>query len=189
MHKQVSDKTDMTKLLENHESVILPANLQSGDDWDWIEGTSESQMIGTYLYFKDCQSVRPVMEDPIHIRHLVSAISSYCGISRPDKNQDRWYLQTKQIQKQTDRASLSPLVNKHPCNYLLLSSYCRLNGSCQMALWGLLCVKSLKLKITRGGGILVLILHLESYVSCQYLCLTTVLIYLNWTELLQIRPQ
>ena len=32
MHKQVSDKTYMTKLLENDESVILPANLQAGDD-------------------------------------------------------------------------------------------------------------------------------------------------------------
>ena len=32
LHKQVSDKTYMTKLLENHESVILPANLQAAAD-------------------------------------------------------------------------------------------------------------------------------------------------------------
>ena len=31
LHKQVSDKTYMTKLLENHESVILPASLPSAE--------------------------------------------------------------------------------------------------------------------------------------------------------------
>ena len=88
LHKQVSDKTYMTKLLENHESVIPSANLQAGDDWVRLNGKQVNhKLLWIIDISRTVRSVRPVMEDPIHIRHLVSLVTAASQAGHPaDKN-------------------------------------------------------------------------------------------------------